>query len=734
MTEYSWKHQTKTQALLSRDPHHIQRRHWKKPREVAYNIEDVIDEYMLHVARRRQRRWAVAAFLHKIAQFVSSINHRHEITSKGMILEWLLITLMRLQVVGIDHKRDSLITILLEGAPMLKVISIVGEGGLGKTTLARKVYDNQKVKRYFDCHAWITVSRSFKVEELLKTMIKQFHQKKNVSPGLEGIMAMEKQSLIDKLREDLQQNRYMVVFDDVWETDFWEEIKFALPENNKGGKEEASKLLSQKIFHCQTDSSCPDDLKKLFRGIVDKCGGVPLALVAIGGLLSTKNNDVSEWKKVHDSLGSRLGNDPHLRKFNRVLSESYHDLPYHLKLCLLYFGMFPEDYPISCARLIRLWIAEGFVKEIPNVAPQEVGQDYLTELIHRSLVQVSRAKLDGKPRSYSEARRLSFHKSKEDSAPFESTAVSGNRLIRSCFVFVPQKQELLAEPLWNTLFSNSRPLKVLDFQDAPGLDSLPEEVGDLMHLRYLSLRNTKTKRLPKSISKLINLQTLDLRNSRVHKLPVGIKRLTKLSYLLAYSYNEGFLDLIGDSIEGVVLKKGVLGNLEALEKLSFVNTSQGVGIIEELKKLKRLRRLGVTKLKKENGRILCIAIANMGRLERLPDWIPKLKYLVRLQLNSSRSMENPVTALKDHLPDLLELDLHNAFEGEELHFKEGWLKKLKVLRLKDMQRLRSLKIDKGALQLLEKLSIGPCPKLLEIPTDIHNLKNLKILHFYDMTD
>ena len=116
--------------------------------------------------------------------------------------------------------------------------------------------------------------------------------------------------------------------------------------------------------------------------------GLPLAIVAMGGLFSTKAKVVFEWSKVLDSLSSEFETNLRLRSITRILSFSYHDLPYNLKACFLYFGMFSEDCVINCARLTRLWIAEGFVKEKKGLTLEDVAQDYLNQLIHRSLVQV----------------------------------------------------------------------------------------------------------------------------------------------------------------------------------------------------------------------------------------------------------------------------------------------------------------------------------------------------------
>ena len=121
----------------------------------------------------------------------------------------------------------------------------------------------------------------------------------------------------------------------------------------------------------------PHELNELSNSIIKRCGGLPLAIVTIGGLLSTKQKVESEWIKFLDSLTLDLESNPHLQDITKILSLSYIDLPYNLKACFLYFGMFPEDYFINSAKLIRLWIAEGFVKEMSGKTLEDIAQDYL---------------------------------------------------------------------------------------------------------------------------------------------------------------------------------------------------------------------------------------------------------------------------------------------------------------------------------------------------------------------
>jgi disease resistance protein RPM1 len=294
--------------------------------------------------------------------------------------------------------------------------------------------------------------------------------------------------------------------------------------------------------------------------IVKKCEGLPLAIVAIGGLLSTKEKVPLEWQKLHDSLSSELECNPHLTSITNILSLSYHDLPCYLKSCYLYFSIFPEDYSINGSRLLRLWVAEGFIKGKKGKPLEDVAGEYLMDLIHRNLVQVSFGELDYEifkkyrihdllheiilskaedlnfcqvleasgTTSHGKSRCLSIRDVREN--VFETSEYSW---VRSVFLFNISE---MPKSFIVKLFKKFKLLKVLDFEDAP-IDCLPQEVGNLFHLKNLSLRRTKVKILPKSVGRLQNLQTLNLLETAVRELPIEILRLSKLRHILALSHD-----------------------------------------------------------------------------------------------------------------------------------------------------------------------------------------------------
>ena len=204
----------------------------------------------------------------------------------------------------------------------------------------------------------------------------------------------------------------------------------------------------------------------------------------------------------------------------------------------------------------------------------------------------------------------------------------------------------------------------MDFEGA-SINCIPKEVGNLFHLRYLSLRDMKVQNIPKSIGKLHNLETLDLKRSLVFKLPVEISGLRKLRYLLAYNYNIETKYSI-DSRCGTKIPNGIM-HFVCLQKLFYIEATSTT-LIAELGSLAQLRKLGISKLKKENGTHLCTVIQKMNhlrsldivatseeevlnlqslpspplflqnlylsrRLEKLIEWIPKLKSIVQIVLN-----------------------------------------------------------------------------------------------------
>ncbi|KAG4403587.1 hypothetical protein AAZX31_01G135800 [Glycine max] len=253
-----------------------------------------------------------------------------------------------------------------------------------------------------------SVSKSYTAEGLLREMLDMLCNEKVEDP------APNFETLTRKLRNGLCNKGYVVVFDDVWNKRFWNDIQFALIDNKNGSRilittqdtqvaqfcmkdsliqlkleplseEKSLELFCKKAFGYGFDGRYPKEYKDLGLEIIGKGQCLPLAIVAIGGLLYSKCKSAAEWKRFSQNLSLELERNSELSSISQILCLSYDDLPYNLRSCLLYFGMYPEDY-------------DGFVKHVTGETLEEVAQQYLAELINRSLVQVSSFTINGKVR------------------------------------------------------------------------------------------------------------------------------------------------------------------------------------------------------------------------------------------------------------------------------------------------------------------------------------------------
>jgi NB-ARC domain len=144
-------------------------------------------------------------------------------------------------------------------------------------------------------------------------------------------------------------------------------------------EDESKKLLLKKAFPNEFATECPDNLLKQVNQLAKMCGGWPLALVVLGGILSTRHPDCSTWDEIISKHNwSTEGSD-----CMNIISTSYDDLPVHLKLCFMYFAAFPEDKEIGVPRLIRMWIAEGFIQQETKKDLEDTAMNYLKELVRR---------------------------------------------------------------------------------------------------------------------------------------------------------------------------------------------------------------------------------------------------------------------------------------------------------------------------------------------------------------
>ncbi|CAD6255644.1 unnamed protein product [Miscanthus lutarioriparius] len=409
-------------------------------RELSYDMEDIVDTFFVRVqgseppSKRSIKRFikkmttivGKAKTIHEISQAIKDIKERvkdvaerrdrYKVdaiapTKTSVDPRITALYTKAASLVGIDEPREELISRLTRehggmSSAEQRIVSIVGFGGLGKTTLAKAVYD--KLKPQFNCTAFVSVSRDPDIMKVLKDILYELDKKeyKDIHNT-----ALGQQHLTDLVHEFLKNKRYLIVIDDIWDTEPWEIIRCALPENvlksriitttriidvaeHVGGcykLKPLTHLNSKMLFYGRifgSESDCPKQFSDVSQKFLKKCGGVPLAILTTSSLLANKSRNIKVWYDVCESVGKGLANNPSIDGMRKILLLSYYDLTPTLKTCLLYLSIFPEDYAIWWDRLILRWIAEGFVQQGDGrQSLYEIGQSYFNGLLNRSLIQ-----------------------------------------------------------------------------------------------------------------------------------------------------------------------------------------------------------------------------------------------------------------------------------------------------------------------------------------------------------
>ncbi|KAI5021116.1 hypothetical protein ZWY2020_054526 [Hordeum vulgare] len=575
--------------------------------------------------------------------------------------------------------------------------------------------------------------------------------------------------LINKLHEFLENKRYLIIIDDIWDQNLWKDINIAFSiMNNLGSRlitttrilnvsesccsssndsiyqmeplstDDSRRLFCKRIF--PSDTGCPNEFEQVSRDILKKCGGVPLAIITIASALAggEKVKPKHEWDILLQSLGSGLTEENSLDEMRRILSFSYYDLPFHLRTCLLYLSIYPEDREIDRDSLIWKWVAEGFVHHgNQGTSLFLLGLDYFNQLINRSMIQPiysisgnvyacrihdmvldlicnlsNEAKfvnlLDGTGNSMSSqsnCRRLSLQKRNEDHQAKPLTDIKSMSRMRSITIFPP------AIKLMPSL-SRFEVLRVLDLSgcNLGGNSNLQlnlKDVGHLIHLRYLGLAGTQISKLPAEIGKLQFLEVLDLGNNHnLKELPSTVCNFRRLIYLnLVFCH--------------VVPPVGVLQNLTSIEVLTGILFSLNI-IAQELGNLKRLRVLEI-----------CFKDGNLDLYEGFVKSLCNLHHIESLIIDC-KSIETSSFELMDLLGERWIPPVHlrefKSFMPSQLSALRGWIQRdpshlsnlseLILTSVKDVQQ-DDVEIIGGLLSLRSLLikSTYQTQRLLVIPAD-----------------
>ncbi|XP_062006430.1 disease resistance protein RGA2-like [Rosa rugosa] len=637
------------------------------------------------------------------------------------------------EVIGRDSDKEVIVDLLMpktvdqqsgNSQRIVSIIPIVGIGGLGKTTLAKLVYNDERIVGNFDLRMWVYVSVDFDIHRLMEKILSS-------ALGTEISEKMSVDQLQAKLRESLKDKKYLLVLDDVWNEDRiqWSELRNLLIDGIKLGSKilvttrnhsvasimgtvQPYNLAGLSYEHClslfrksafkEGDEKQHPHLFEIGKEIVKKCGGAPLAVRTLGSQLYSET-DERRWKLVRDSKIWELEREGsgHILPALRL---SYTQLPSYLKPCLAYCAYLPKK-GLNCnsLELIHCWMAHGILqsRDNENLEMEEVGEQYFKELWARSFFenvetvedefdlyykfsmhdliydlvqsigQDEWSVVDSSTKDIVEnVRHLSFLEF--DNILMVPTILQKLKKVRS---ITTVKEVTIDESFLDTCFSKFKYLRVLRFVEL-SLE-LPSSIGALKHLRYLYLEEGEMTKLPNAICKLQSLQILFFSKcENIEELPRDMGNLISLRLLMMTTKEACFQD------------NGV-GCLKSLRLLAIVNCGNLISLPREMNYLSALRTL---------------ILADCEQL----DLVTQHYKAIPLRLEKLAI---------DGLPRITELP----------EWFRGAANTLQYLWIEDCSNLGSLPGWLTDLTSLKKLVLKRCPKLLSLPEGMDRLTALRDL-------